>query len=103
MDSFYSLPLWMQIYIQNENDPLIRGQMRMTTKKLNNPLLLCEEDILCARRKYRLGWYNTTHNFISDYFFIITDESEEGIELYNYYHTMFESAELFLNNFVIDE
>ena len=71
--------------------------MRMTTKKLCNPLLLCEEDINGARQKLRLEWYNTTRDFL-----IIADESEEGIELYNYYHNMFERAELFLDTFVIN-
>ena len=84
MAPFYLLPLWMQLYYQNENDSIRRGQMRMTTKKLCNPLLLCEKDINYAKQQYKLGWYHTTRDF-----FMIADDSEEGIKLYNHYHKVF--------------
>jgi hypothetical protein len=94
MDSFYSAPLWLQIFIQNETDYSIRGKLRMTTKKLNNPILLQNEDSDGARKMFRLSWYYTTRDFE-----LIADESEEGIQKYNYYDSVFTSASLFLNIF----
>lgn len=98
MDSFYSAPLWLQIFFQNETNPYVRGKLRMTTEKLNNPLLLQKEDSDGARKMFRLGLYYTTLDFE-----LIADDSEEGIRIYNYYDKVFTSAALFLNTFVINE
>lgn len=97
MNSFYSAPLWLQLVFQNETNHVVRGKLRMTTKKLNNPLLLQKEDSDGARIMLRLGWYHTTRDFE-----LIADESEQGIRKYNYYDSVFTSAALFLNTFVIN-
>tara|TARA_B100001057_G_C22200217_1_gene700497 strand:+ start:203 stop:493 length:291 start_codon:yes stop_codon:yes gene_type:complete len=94
MDSFYSTPLWLQIYIQCEQNPLIRGILRMTTKNLNNSLVLKLDDYIEARKMFRLSWYYTTRDFE-----LIRDDSEESIKKYNYYNNVFISASLFLTIF----
>ena len=94
MDSFYYVPLWLQIYIQCEQNPYLRGILRMTTKKLNNPFLLYSEDYICAKKMLTLSWYYTTRDFE-----LIADDSEESIKKYNYYRSVFRSASLFLNIF----
>ena len=94
MDSFYYIPLWLQIYIQCERNPYLRGFLRMTTKKLNNRLLLECDDYICARKMFTLSWYYTTRDFE-----LIQDDSEESIKKNNYYKTVFISSSLFLNTF----
>ena len=88
----YTLPLWLQIYFQTEKDPTIRCLFRKTTKIFNNKLLLIIEDIEYCKYKNRLGWYYTNKDFM-----LIADDTKRGIKEYDYYNTMYESAEIFLN------
>ena len=94
MDSFYSIPLWLQIYMQCEDNPYLRGFLRMTTKKLNNRLLLKCEDYIWAKKMLKLSLYYTTRDFE-----LIADDSQKSIEKYNYYNSVSISASLFLNRF----
>ena len=94
ISKFYSLPLWLQIYFQMEQNPCIRCLFRKTSKIFNNPLLLITIDIDHAASKLKLGWYQTNKNYI-----LIADDSEWGIKEYNYYNNMYESAKQFLISF----
>lgn len=93
-DNFYNLPLWIQIYVQQDGDVIIRSQLRQTSKSLNSNNLLSNLDYISARDYQKLGWWRTNKDFI-----LIADDSDEGIEIYNYYDNMFKSASLFLKKY----
>jgi len=91
LQTIYTLPLWLQIYIQQETNPYIKGLMRQTTKKLDNSLLLTNLDKKYVINQIRLWRYQTTKNN-----WLIMDESEKGNKEYNYYHQMLTSGISFL-------
>jgi len=87
----YDLPLWLQIYAQIEKETCRRGLLRKTSKGLNNNCLLIKEDFNYANSQLRISWYYINKDYV-----LIADDSEEGNRVYNYYYTMYESAQLFL-------
>jgi len=93
LQSLYTLPLWLQILVQQEDYPDVKGLLRQTTKILNDPILLTKKDKKYVINKIRIGRYHTTKNYE-----LIADDSEEGNETYNYYHQMLISGLFFLQN-----
>jgi hypothetical protein len=91
MDHIYTLPLWLQIYIQIENNPIIRGILRRTCHSLNHKNLLIEADFEMAIERQRIGWYMTNKDYE-----LIADDSDEGNITYNFYDNMYKSTSSFL-------
>ena len=90
-DTFYELPLWIQIYVQIEKNPYIRGLLRQTATTLNNKCLLIIEDCNYANSQLRISWYHTNKDYV-----LIADDSAEGNRIYNYYYNIYETCQLFL-------
>ena len=92
--NIYSLPLWLQVYLQSEDNPIIRCKLRMISSSLNNRYLLSQNDYNLAKKYKKLGWWKINKDFM-----LIADESNEGIEEYNYYYNMYENSNLFIKKY----
>ena len=91
MNNFYKLPLWLQIYFQQEEDTQLRGILRMTFKGLTDSCLLIKNDKLYAASQMRIAWDRSNRDYI-----LIADESEEGQDIFNFYDKKYREARDFL-------
>ena len=90
MDNFYNLPLWLQIFYNEEKDIYLRGLIRRTNSSFNKKLF--KIDFYECYRIFVLSWYNINKNYE-----LIADDSIQGIIIYNYNYNRFQSCIKFMN------
>ncbi len=90
MDNFYNLPLWLQIYYQEEKNIFLRGLIRKTNSSFNKKLF--KNDFYDCYRIFVLSWYNLNKNYE-----LIADDSIQGNIIYTYNFNRYESCIKFMN------
>ena len=86
----YTLDLWLQIFIQRTDDTKIKIKLMNISNSINKSIKINKKDLQKSNRAEFEGWYHTYRDFE-----LIADDSEEGIDLADYYYTMYEGAKIF--------
>ena len=86
----HSLDLWLQIFIQRNDDTKIKIKLMSISNSINEAVKINKKDLQKSNKAEFEGLYHTYRDFQ-----LIADDSEEGIDLANYYYTMYESAKIF--------
>ena len=90
MDNFYNLPLWLQVYYEQEKNISLRGLIRKTSSYFNKKLFI--NDFYDCYRIFVLSWYNINKNYE-----LIADDSIQGNITYLYNYNRYQSCIKFMN------